>query len=223
VDLRAHRAGRALEAARDLAGFEALIEVQAQHRAVDQRQRVDRRAHLRVQLAALRVGERIDGVVAARARAVERPPRSAPRCARVVGEDPEQPRQHRLAAAVRRRRLDRGDERRLHQVLGRRFARRQVPRQAQQLRRRAVEHPRQRARVAPALVGGKAAVGTAEQHHQVWTRHDAGVAWRRRISGSARGADHCATNRPPARSSTALLTAIGSGRETAGSTNQYVL
>ena len=164
MHLGAHRALRSLEGTRDLRRLQALLQVETQHRAIQLGQRRDRVRHRAEEFVALGVARRIDGVVVRRPARVERAPTLATRGARMVAEDPDQPRQHRLAGPVRLARFDRGDERRLHEVFGASLTRRQVPRQLQQLCRCVIEHPRQGARVARALVEREGLVGGAAEH-----------------------------------------------------------
>src|SRR5262245_1030001 len=73
----------------------------------------------------------------------------------MVREDSEQPGQQRPSLVPARLRLDRGQERRLHEILGGGEVARDVAGDAQQFRRRAIEDLRERGRISRAAEGSE--------------------------------------------------------------------
>ncbi len=162
-DLRAHGAGRPFEGARDLLRLQAVFTHEPQHRPVDLGQPIDRLPQLGGHLER---GDVVVGIDDGRLqpRRVDEAPRSAPRRARVVDEDADEPRQDTFTVAVRSRVLDRRDEGRLHEVLGIGAGTREVTAELQQFRRGAIEHDRQRPRVAVPLEALERQLDGAGEH-----------------------------------------------------------
>jgi len=160
-ELRAHRAGRPPEPRRDLVCGEARTEVQVEHLGVGRGQLAPQARDLGFQLARGRRLHRIDG--GGRRRRPRRRPR-APlvQLARVVAEDPQQPRQGAPARVVARAPLDHRQERALQQVLGVRTVAGEPRRHAQQLRRGPVEQAAEHRRIPRAAEAPQQAVGPIE-------------------------------------------------------------
>jgi hypothetical protein len=144
VDAHAHRIGPHADLARDLHRALAVEQERDEHRAVVRRELRERTLERGRELA---LRERLEGrgrVALRHARGIDLALAAPPRSARLVREDPEEPRHEGALGVPARRVLDRGEERGLHDVLRLRATARQVPRELEQVGSRGVEHLRQR-------------------------------------------------------------------------------
>ncbi len=139
MQLNAHGAGAPLQRVRDLGRRHAVLQAQDQDHAVGFGHAVEglRQRGRPFGLQGVLEGCRLDAL--RERRDVDLPPCGLLQVARVVGEDAGQPGFEAARCVERRRALDRRDERRLHQVLGRADVTHEVDRELQEPRRGRVE------------------------------------------------------------------------------------
>jgi hypothetical protein len=122
-DLRPHRAGRATEPLGDLLREQAALDRELHDLAVGRRERLDPAVQPRTARGSRHAGRAVAVVREGAERFVTAHPRGprrpAPVLAHPVVEDPDEPRHHPGARAERPRVVDRGQEGRLHDVVGR--------------------------------------------------------------------------------------------------------
>jgi len=194
VQLNAHSARAAVERVRDLGRFQAVQRAQDHRAAVRLLELVDRLRELARALVRDRARERrfdVDQCVR-----IARTPIAAhlEQVLRAVIENAGQPGLELPPRVPALGRFDGGDERRLHQVLGRRDVADEVDREPQEARRQLVEHVGQRARVARAppvletTIGGllhpvapavqsRPAIVTGIRHPASWTSLQPHPVW----------------------------------------------